>query len=200
MLGDIMASLKDFIELLRLYPLWIRIVVPLLIVAGIWLLVAFKPQFLHIAEDFELRPIQSTGENIFLLEDDSPYRSSDHFYVAVHFDFWSKHELEILNINLRSGPASSLPRRQRLSIDRASISMDASYRLTRKVPLKANGTINIELDRQFESALDTAKDYPHITVSIEASSPAWQGIRTLVFEGKLEPGGRLAIQAQTLHK
>jgi hypothetical protein len=197
-LGDSMVSLKDFVQLLGLYPLWIRILAPVLIGVAILLLIVFKPQLVDVTKDFQLRPIQSSGENVFHLEDDSPDRQRDPFRVALHFDFWSRHDLEILNVDLRSNPVSASPGRQRVWADATPIPIDASYRLTRKIPLKANSSINFALDREFTSPRGSAEDYPRVIVTLEVSSPVWRGIRTLLFDGQLQLGGKLAIESQKL--
>lgn len=150
---------------------------------------------------FDVRPVQSQGENIFHIYERGEPLGLDHFFVKVHFNLWTKHALNLINIDLAYDLPEAMPGPQKIAIDSPYYEpLDGSYRMTRRKPIAAGSVIDIFVSRDFVCNHERADyaDYGRVTVKLEVSSPAWAGIRTLVITGKLEPGGRFEVSREGL--
>lgn len=155
-------------------------------------------------KDFDIRPIQSLGENIFHIDKKGEVGGLDEFFVKVHFNLWTKYTLEIINIQLSYDLPVAMLTAQMISIDRPQNvyeEVDSSYRMKERRKIGKGTVSNTFVSRRFicnYAAADHA-DYGTVTLDFEVASPAWEGIKALTVKGKLNPGGRLDVSEVSLH-
>jgi hypothetical protein len=144
-----------------------------------------------LPELFHIRPIQSSGENIFLAEGEG-------FFVKVHFNFWTKYPLDIINIDLKYSARGAFPGPLQISIDRPGNEfeeIDGSWRMIHRRRIKAKSVANVFVSRRFlcDPVRADYADYGAVTLEFEFISPRWFGINILRVVGSLAPGGRYDI-------
>lgn len=152
---------------------------------------------LTVAELFEIRPIQSMGENIFYRFKSGEPGKIEEFFVKVHFNLWTKHSLEIINIDLSYDVRSAWPGHQKIAIDQSEDiyeELDGSFRMKERKQIAAGSVSNIFVSRNFICNFGQSDDFRTVTIDFELASPAWQGIKVLRFKGKLTPLGELQME------
>lgn len=138
-------------------------------------------------ELFTVNPVNTWGENIYTRRQAD---GIEKLWVCVHFNLWSKHTVEIVNVDLRYG-ACDMPGRQTIVFDSKQPELtDASFRLQHRTRVEAGSVIDVRIGRDFTSKL--SEDYGASTVRFEVSSTEWPGIRHLEVGGRLAAGGELA--------
>lgn len=150
-------------------------------------------------ELFQVKPVQAIGENIYFLEPRQEGDLTEKFYVRVHFNFWTKHPVKIVHVDLGYGK-SSLSGRQAVVFDRMREATDGAGRLQRQREMDAGAVLDVEIHREFESQFSHSRDYDVVMVEFEVASSEWFGIRHLQATGKLTPGGKLGRVKLMWHK
>lgn len=156
-----------------------------------------------VEESFDIRPIQSMGENIFFIVKKGEPGGFDEFFVKVHFNLWTKYALEIINVDLTYDWQTAMPGPQKISVDRLGNvyeDTDGSYRMTKRRKIDAGRVANIFLSRTFHCNYAGMADYRRVRIDLEVTSSAWDGIKVLTVKGKLNPGGRLDVSEISLHE
>jgi len=199
-----MDMLRRFFQFLLDYPTWVQLTVLALVTVVVALLIIYRPKGEVVANrDFQIIPIQSSGENIFSALRDESGRTTNKFIVKTHFNLWTRHEIEIVNIDLQYDVKNTVSDRPKIAIDQlfgdGLEPTDSSYRMVRRHKVPRNGMANIHLFRKFLLSPNfighpANLDYGHVTIRFELACSAWRGIRELVVDGKLEPGGELNIE------
>jgi hypothetical protein len=176
-------------------PFWVKLltlVLPtlsLIIVIILW--IAFSPYSLR-SSSFRVQPYQQSGENIAQRDDARSTSERAEFFVEVHFNLWSRHQLDIHNIDMRYEVKGASPGRQTIVFDNGEEEqMDANYHMKfpRKVP--QSHVINIWLSRRFQCHPSWLDYYSKVMILFELASSDWEGLKTVSINGKLAPGGKL---------
>lgn len=153
---------------------------------------------------FHIRPIQSRGENIFMIDKKGELGGLDEFFVKTHFNLWTKYALEIINVEVFYDLPIAMPGQQKISIDRPENiyeETDSSYRMKERRKIGEGGIADIFVSRRFTcncGAADHA-DYGTVTIAFEVASPAWKGIKLLTVKGRLNPGGKFNVSETSLN-
>jgi hypothetical protein len=182
-------DLSKVLDILVPYPTWVKIIIILLILVLLILLVFFRNTDVTIDNtSFKVHPINAPGENIFKEDKDK----KGEFFVTLHFNFWTNHNIEIINIELLYDLSKTLPLKQKIMFDNEKNKyepMDASYRMINRRQVTKDSVINIRISRRFNCNQVYMEDYKNATVKLEVSSPDWKGLNNLTIQGKLQPGG-----------
>lgn len=147
-------------------------------------------------ESFDIQPIQSSGKNIFHRYHKGEIGGLDKFFVKISFNFWTKHQIEVINIDLSYDVPSAFPGSIKIAIDSDDYeAIDGSYRMSKRVALLANSVTNIFVSREFSCpyAMADHADLRNVTIRIEFVGEGWTGIQELKTIGKIENGGVLNI-------
>jgi hypothetical protein len=139
---------------------------------------------------FQIEPIQSSGENFYHLFPRMKGDLTEKFSVCVHFNFWTKHAVQMINVDLQYG-TNSFPGRQTIILNGTQEALDESHRLRRHTEINAGAVLNVEIEREFESNFSDSQDYDALRLDFEIASLEWSGIRHLHATAKLAPGGKL---------
>lgn len=139
---------------------------------------------------FQLTPLQGPGLNICSREERRPGNFTEKFFVRVKFRLWAKHTVTILNVNLEYGKYN-LPSSQEIWFHGELMSSQFSYRLKNPKQIEAGTVAVIYIQRDFECKFGHLQEYNTVVITIEATSPAWLGIRELSARGELASGGEL---------
>lgn len=135
-------------------------------------------------------PINEQGENIFKLEKSDDPKKTEKFLVIVHFNLWTKYQVELINIDL-TYIENAFTSSKDIQINNKPVNTDNSFRICHSTNVSACGTVNIRLVQKFVCNYDEAKDYQTVTIKFEAASALWSGIKKILITGKLSAGGEL---------
>ncbi|MGD2091151.1 MAG: hypothetical protein PVH61_33560 [Candidatus Aminicenantes bacterium] len=151
---------------------------------------------------FDIRPIQEMGSNIFRIVKKGGLGGIDEFFVKVRFNFWTKHPIEIINVNLAYDLSTALSGPQKISFDHQENvyeEMDAFYRMKKRKKIKDVSYIFISRRFTCEAGAENREYGQQVTIDFEISASAWDGIKVLTFKGKLQTGGELECISLVLH-
>ena len=208
-------QLTKLIPFLNAYQTWVKItilvlifiIIALLFIIIVLLVFYYSPKKVDKAsalhEMFDVQPIQKPGENIFHIKKQKTIGAIEEFFVKVHFNFWTRHPIEVININMAYSLPIATPGLQKIAFDSNSgeyEELDNSYRMKHRRKFEAGSVTNIFVSRLFNcrrGAADHA-DYGQVVLNFEIVSSMWKGIKNLQVKGKLEPGGRLKIEKTSL--
>ena len=189
-----MPNVKDFMDILSAYPLWAKLVVLVLLFSSVAILVfAYGKVEPDVTEVFQIKPVQAQGRNIFHRYSDQTHATNERFFVKVEFNLWSKHEIELINIDVSYDTRNAMPGPQKIALDSKENvyePLDGSYRMQSRKKIPQNSVVNIFASREFVAPLGSACDYGVVSVAIEFVGANWQGVRILNVAGSLSSGGQ----------
>lgn len=188
-----MATVKDLLEILSAYPEWAKWTVLVLLVAAVAIVIfAYEKVEPDVKEAFQVNPVQAQGKNIFHHYDGQTPSTNERFFVKVEFNLWSKHEIELINIDTRYDTPNAMPGSQKIALDsKGNVyeRLDSSYRMQSRKKIAQNSVVNVFASREFVAPLGSARDYGVVSVVIEFAGAKWKGVRILNVAGSLAAGG-----------
>lgn len=148
----------------------------------------------YLGHVIKFYPINSQGENIFVRVSKGKTPSNcDTFIIKVHFDLWSKYDLDINNIEI-SYHVNPFPLEIKIHANDIEQKCGSSDRMITPIKLSEKNTVNLRVWRKFACKYAEADkaDYGKVTMKIELLMRSiWSGIKVVYVTGELKPGGHL---------